>query len=89
MEFRVPFLLRVSSTPLFVKVVVLKNFPVQAPIIEVMDRVVHKDIDTKNYNYIGAGVKQWTPQSNLVNLLQRIYHEFQTEPPIHEALLQI
>jgi ubiquitin-protein ligase len=72
-----------------VKVVVLKNFPLQAPILIFLAKVVHIDISPQDNSYIGAGLKQWTNQSNLVLLLQRINAEFDLEPPIPEALLQV
>lgn len=59
-----------------VKVVVFKNFPVQAPILIFLAKVVHNDISPQDNSYIGAGLKQWTNQSNLVLLLQRIEVEF-------------
>lgn len=59
-----------------VKVVVFKNFPVQAPILIFLVKVVHNDISPQDNSYIGAGLKQWTNQSNLVLLLQRIEVEF-------------
>jgi ubiquitin-protein ligase len=70
-----------------VKVIVLKNFPVQPPILVIMDNVVHKDIAPNEYTYFGAAIKKWTPQSNLVLLLQQITEEFNREPPIPERLL--
>ena len=72
-----------------VKVVVLKNFPVQAPILIFLAKVVHNDISPQDNSYIGAGLKQWTNQSNLVLLLQRIEVEFNKESPIPEALLHL
>ena len=72
-----------------VKVVVLKNFPVQAPILIFLAKVVHNDISPQDNSYIGAGLKQWTNQSNLVLLLQRIEVEFNNESPIPEALLHL
>lgn len=72
-----------------VKVVVLKNFPAQAPILIFLTKVVHNDISPQDNSYIGAGLKQWTNQSNLVLLLQRINAEFDLEPPIPEFLLQV
>ena len=71
------------------KVVVLKNFPVQAPILIFLAKFVHNDISLQDNSYIGAGLKQWTNQSNLVLLLQRIEVEFNREPPIPEALLYV
>jgi len=57
MEFLVPLFLSGRTTPLLISVVVLKNFPVQVPILTIKEKVVHKDVSTHDYTYIGAGIK--------------------------------
>lgn len=90
MEFQVPLLLsQFKEQPLLVKVVVLRNFPLQAPILIMVSKFfVHKDINPNDYLYQGAGIKEWSTKSNLVHLLQRITKEFDAEPPIPMSLLQ-
>jgi hypothetical protein len=57
MEFRVPIMLRASTTPLYLKIVLLTNFPVKEPKVLILTRVVHKDIDPSDYSYKGPGIK--------------------------------
>ena len=87
MEFKVPIQIRASSTPIFLKVVLIQQFPLTPPIIQIMTNVIHKDIDSNNFTYKGNAISRWTPQSNLVNLIQQIQIEFNGEPPIPVALI--
>jgi hypothetical protein len=43
-----------------IMVIVLKNFPAQAPILVILDKVVHKDINPTDHTYSGAAIKAWT-----------------------------
>jgi ubiquitin-protein ligase len=59
-------MLKASSTPLYIKIALLQNFPIQPPIINVMVAVVHPFIDPKSLEYIGPSIINWNPSSNLI-----------------------
>jgi ubiquitin-protein ligase len=52
-EYRIPLRLPVSRTPLVIRVEISQNFPVSPPIVQVLARVLHSDIDSKSKTYLG------------------------------------
>ena len=58
-----------SQKPITIRIILFRNFPAQPPILVVMDRVVHKDINPNDHVYVGELIKKWNFQSNLVLLL--------------------
>lgn len=48
-EYRIPIKLAVSPTPLYLKVSLPGQFPYQRPMILIMARVTHANIDTSTF----------------------------------------
>lgn len=64
----------------------MPNFPESAPIIQVMARVVHPEIDSVTKTYQGQPVKGWAPHSILVNVVRALHQSFELKPPIPESM---
>jgi ubiquitin-protein ligase len=85
-EFKVPIKIQVSKTPLIIKLEVPGGFPHQPPTIQVMARVLHKEIDPVTKFYIGQALKGWNEQSTLLQLIRTIHQQFDMVPPIPESM---
>ena len=55
----------------------MPDFPISKPIIQVMAKVQHPNVEPNTYNYIGALAQQWTDKSSLANLVQTVHQDFQ------------
>jgi len=52
-EYKVPLKISVSPAPLFIKVTIGPQFPYTRPVITVMSRVTHPNIEQATLNYTG------------------------------------
>jgi len=55
-EYRVPIKLPVSESHLYIKLVIFNDFPRVNPVIQVMSKVSHRNIEDLTYNYIGPAI---------------------------------
>ena len=84
-EFNVPMTLSVSTQPLYVKVIIPMAFPAAKPIIQVLARVTHKDIDNNSKIYTGVCLQSWGTHSNLLNIMRTVHQDFERDPPLPEG----
>ena len=82
-----PLVVKASTTPLLVKVVLLNQFPAVPPILVVMAEVVHDDICSKSMQYTGKHIREWNMSSNLCQLLYKLTYDFDVKAPIPKALI--
>eukprot|EP00347_Sterkiella_histriomuscorum_P024089 403332347 len=87
-EYRVPITIAVSRTPLFIRIDLLPNFPQQAPIVQVLARVLHPDLHPQRKTYQGKAMTEWGLHSSLLNLIRGIQSDFNKTPPIPESQQQ-
>ena len=75
--YRAPFLLPVSSTPLYVKITLGHQFPNQRPQLHMMSSVQHQHLDPTTTEYKGPSIQSWNPNCSLAQVVQNIHKEFQ------------
>lgn len=80
-EFAVPLTISISPAPLYIAVLVPMSFPIERPYIRILSEVTHPCI-SDDLKYIGASLLQWSQQSVLVQIVQKMHAEFQAQPPM-------
>jgi len=89
-SYRVPLMLSVSKTPLYIKIDCPPNFPISRPNMIVLARVMHKDVHPKTKVISSAGLENWDLYkygSNLLSALREIHGKFDVDPPMPEKLI--
>ena len=92
MEFedvRIPLFLSKATQPLYVKVSIPWDLLNKAPTIWVMHRVVHEKIDPQTFAYKNESLKNWSPHSQLSEILRKMHQEFELNPPLPEGHQQL
>ena len=84
-QYRIPFMLPVSSTPLFVKITVGAQFPNSRPQIHMMSSVQHQSLDPTTTEYKGTAMQNWNANSSLAQVVQYIHNEFKQSPPLPKS----
>jgi myosin heavy subunit len=80
-EIEVPLSISASKGNLWVLVILPARYPIQKPIIQILNaKVCHKFIG-KNYQINHPMVANWTQQSSLLFALKSIHSEFDKCPP--------
>ena len=87
-DLLVPIQLIVSTTPLFLKVDLSNNFPIQPPKLVIMAKVLHSLITPKTKVVITKLLQSWDCMngSSLLSVVRDMHACFEREPPIPEAL---
>jgi hypothetical protein len=66
--------------------VLTKDFPLVKPIIQVMAKVSHANIEDNTFNYIGPSLFNWNPNSSsLIIVVKSIHEDFSKNPPIPKS----
>lgn len=81
-ELQVPIKISVSSTPLYIKVILNQGFPVIGPQIAVLSDVSHQSIEPGTQKYIGSAIQGWHNGSQLYLVVQQIQNQFNMQPPV-------
>jgi ubiquitin-protein ligase len=81
-EFKVPLKMQHTEQPLHIKLILPNDFPNAKPIIQVMAQVTHPNVDSQNFQYKGAGVNSWNPNSSVATLIKVIHDDFTSSPPV-------
>lgn len=71
----------------YVTVKIPAQFPLAAPSIHVMHRVVHDKISKDGkYVYLSDKLTNWGQHSNLLALIRHMHQEFELSPPLPEHM---
>ena len=86
--YRVPLMLAVSKTPLYIRIDCSNNFPIQKPHIVVLARVYHSIVNDTTKVITIPLLENWNLQngSNLLAVIRDIHTRFDAEPPVPEKL---
>ena len=87
-SFRVPIMLSVSKTPLYLRIDCPAAFPTSRPYIIVLARVYHPTVHNTTKVISVPQLDNWNLQngSNLLSVLRDIHSRFDAEPPMPEKM---
>jgi hypothetical protein len=80
-EIEVPFSISASKGSLWVLVILLDRYPVQKPIVQILNATVAHKYIGKNYQINHPVLTNWSQQSSLLFALRSIHGEFDKSPP--------
>ena len=79
-------MLRAGRTPLFIKIVLAPDFPQSRPILQVLAKVMHKDLDPTYKTYNGKAIAEWGAHCDLLSALRQMQADFELNPPVPEGM---
>ena len=89
-EIEVPLSISASKGNLWVLVILPARYPVQKPIIQILNaKVTHKYISPHNYQINHPVLTNWSQQSSLLFAIRSIHADFDKHPPQLEKKSQV